>query len=662
MVFVSLIVSMLFVLVYYSIAYNELGTQKIPIGWDTPNYVLGINSVREDGVLETIGGEYNFVNFLYYIIAASLPISSILVETYFPILLAMLAIFSITIFVRNISPKDYPFIAATAVFAASSFLLYRVTADLHANLLGFIFIFSAFAIFIGTKPVRYNQETLYQSILRFVKSHSGLAFVVLIILSTFSHFESSIFFSIIFYIAYSVVYGFGRSKILLVLLILCLIPSLLLFARHSLDVERFPDELRVFHDPLPYEFLLRPLGVYLPLVIAAGVGIFILFLAKSKFFQSRERKHMYFFISFTLVWLALSLVIFRTGYFDEGVYPFSYRAAALLPIPLIASIPFYFVNHINYRSHYFQILSNTLAYGVIFSFGTLNLLYLIENQLPDDSRTFFSDSAYKAIEELQTLNLEQTPIFVYNFHDPYLPAGGISEYPDRWITAKYGDHYRYLGFVDNLARANETAFDNIYSKYYSYAYIRDLKADDIWNKEKISKSPIVVIPAFYNVELFNDNPKFEPVSEHVYLLDSNPEAASTIYKMSSLRSSNAAGWNIIENNMSDNMINVLELYGPPGQSSSMNLSFPTARDTCYELETNYIDGSKDLGFTFTINNDSRYIFYYENPNSVHNLKLPYCASSSITNITITPASREGVPVEYDFVALENFLSVSNRTK
>lgn len=661
MLFVSITVSMLFILVYYSIAYSEIGIQKIPIGWDTPNYVSGINSVRE-GLLETIE-EYNYVNFLYYIIAASIPASSVIVETYFPILLAMLAVISVALFVRNIFPKEYPMIAASAVFTASSFLLYRITADLHANLLGFILIFSAFAILIAKKPTRQSEGTLFQGIRRFVKSSRGLIFVILVILSSFSHFESTVFFSIVFSMAYTLAYGIRRSKALVIVLMLCLIPSLLLFARHSLDVERFPAELRIFHEPLPYEFLFRPLGVYLPLVIAAGVLLSFLYVGKSKFFLIEEKNDLYFFISFALVWMAISLVIFRTGFYNEGAYPFSYRAATLLPIPFIISIPFYFVNHIKSRSRPLQIASNVLVYGLIFGLGTSNLLFLIENQLPDDSTTFFSDTAYKALEDLQNLNIEQTPIFVYYFHDPSLSPGGLSEYPDRWITAIYGDHYKYLGFTDNLAVANATSFSDIYSRYYSYSYIKDMRLDGMWNVHNISKVPIILIPDFYNVEYFRSNSKFTPLSEHAYLLDLDPDVNGTSYKMSSLRLSNPENWNIVEKNLNGSRVEVLEFYGPGGDDSSIQLSFPTTTIGCYELEARYIDGSEGLGFTLAINDDSRYVFYYEKPNNIHDVRLPYCSNSPLTNITITPSPPPlaSVPGRYEFIAFENVLSVRPMT-
>ena len=132
------LVFLTFAVSYYIFSHNNL-----PIGWDTPRYVW--QHAMATSRISDFSRFNDGYNILYSIVGSffvRFGLSPLAVEILLPPILVISLIYVI---IHNLRQMNRNSDTSIPVFLTLSwFAVYRIGADLHANLLGLLFILSAF--------------------------------------------------------------------------------------------------------------------------------------------------------------------------------------------------------------------------------------------------------------------------------------------------------------------------------------------------------------------------------------------------------------------------------------------------------------------------------------------------------------------------------------
>lgn len=630
-ILISLAISVVNVLVFYGIQYSQIQQASIPVGWDTPSYVTNIQLVK-DGQLAQVLKETDYVNFMYYFFSSLIPASPIHIEIYLPIGLAILSIFSFGLF-SHLLTRNAVATSATMLILSTSFALFRISSDLHSQLLGIVLMF--FAFFLYLRPIPRGRIW-------------SIVVPILVLVSSFTHFENSFFLLVIFSAAWAFIYKTKQLGQLFKSLFIPVVPSAILYIVHIFNIEYFPPQLQITNDPISYGFLLLSIGAFLPLVIAGIVSSFYLV---SKQYSVPENRNVLFFIYFTLIWFGLCLVLFRQSYFTDSFYSFSYRAAVFLPIPFLGAIPFLLLDPKLFRrinSPKYAIIS----IAVVISLCLYNFSTLFEHEVDVGAITYLSADSYKQLSSLSRLNLTGTPVFILYPKSGEVSPGGMSTYIDHWMSVYFGPHYTYLGFVEAFLSGKETPFTDPYSKYYSYSFNKDLNRANVSSDNISSEThPIILMEDFYDVEKLQNSSRYQEIDNGIYVYKGNPNQRVD-YSLSSV-SVDPRGWYMTEyqnQSMVETYIDVKE-YNP------LKIVLPLVEDSCYLFKMKYLDGSEGIGFKVVSKSETVHLRYYEGTGTIKEDSFRYCVTDKFTEFLVEPISHPMYTVETYFSSIGDTLTV-----
>lgn len=620
------------IVIFYNIVYSRLDAQGIPVGWDTPTYVAGLESIRNGEMFAFIQNQ-DGVNFLYYVLMSILPMSSMDIEIFVPIGLAVITIGAIGLF-ANVLTRSPLFTSASMLFASAWFGLYRITSDLHAQLLSIPFVFIALTLYATGKP---GQSKII---------------VPLLLLASLVHFETTLLLSGIFLIGKMITEKSGRGRMRQLLLILPLLPGGMIYAIHLSNTYQTGVPI-IVHEPAENSFISRSMGYLWPLVVAGVVGSLMILRSSMKQDQDSGRT---FFVLFVLLWLLIALLVFYLDYLNPALRNYSVRAVVFMPIPLIASIPFLLVDrHYQPMVRKRKLFPIALSAMVIVGGTYANLNLLIQTELPVSNRLFMDGEVFARLEKLKSIGLADPPIFVY--YPSGNSPGGVSEYYDNWLSALYGDHYNYLGYHDDLLNARETSFDDSVSRVISYRFVQKMIDDGVWNPSAISEKPIVVVQDFYKIVNIEASTKFDQVADGIYLYAPNKATTETTSFKITTHVSESLGWYSTTRAYDNIAHEMIETYVGNQDGRPYTFRVPLQSGSCYSIGIEYHDGSTGLGFQVSEESKELLTLYYGESATLRQATYIDCPSKNNVYFTFTPISRPGMEGRL-FVSLVDAISVT----
>ncbi len=467
---ISLGVSFGVILSLWTLFYLSYSTNGLPLGWDTPYYVWKIETATRSGADVFIAAE-RYYHFLYPLVGSwisAVGLSPLSVEVLLPLLLWILGVVLLPVIVlRELGDLKATLFALGA--GSTWFAFFRLSSDLHANLLALVMMLGGTALFLRL-PRELNGRGL-------VFGMVGLGAILLV--SSFSHVETTLFISAVWLLSLSVNLwrnwiSLGRFLALTLAILLPLTPSFLVYV----------NQLRLTFEPLggrlPTASTMSPiiwLAYFGPVGLAVLVAIPLSYRSK---LQSLVSGH---FGSFSTSWLALSLTVGLAQYAYPPLAPFSERAIIMTPTPFLAALVLPRIKKVGILSQ----VKGVAIMTMIMIAGT-GIYYIGIG--PVYYQSFISDAASLAFQDLRSQGLVDPRRSVFVYYEASSDGGVLAEHDDYWTAAYLGDHYAYFGRIDFLMAGIQTPFTDDRSELISGRFYRSFSMNDL------SKLSIVYLEEF----------------------------------------------------------------------------------------------------------------------------------------------------------------------
>ena len=439
--------------------YVSYSTDGLPLGWDTPYYIWRIHSATASGISAFVVSA-RYYDFLYPAIGSLIALAGLdpfSTELTIPLFLWIVGMLTIVAIVRReISDAKASLIALGA--GSTWFGLFRLSSDLNANLLGLVLMLGGTWVFLQTQTEARPRQLAFKA--------SALGGII--ILSSLSHIETTIFISATWVLAlilsrWRSLVSVQRFAIILATISLSLLPGAFIFWVQQQWVAgllqgRLPSISAM--SPLAWLLYLGPVG------LACLITTAVILYSKQLHISSR-------IAALTFSWLFISLTIGLAQYLDHSITPFSERAVVLTPTPFLAAI-------IIPRLGNFKVTSQLKGVALIslVMVGGSTLYYAdIGHQFYN---SFISDSASSSLHYLQSSGVVDLKRSIFIVSDPP-DERGIGEHNSLWVGAYLGDHYTYLGRIDFLMAGLETPFTDDQSAQISRFFISGLPIDQVRN-------------------------------------------------------------------------------------------------------------------------------------------------------------------------------------
>lgn len=479
------VVSGLWILFYISYS-----TSGLPLGWDTPYYIWRIHSAVVSGIPAFVVSA-RYYDFLYPAVGSLISLAGLDpfgTELIVPLFLWIVGTLIIVAIVKKeMSDAKASLIALGA--GSTWFALFRISSDLHANLLGLVLMLCGTWIFLQTETEARPQRLGLKA--------SGLGGII--ILSSLTHIETTVFISATWLLA--LVVGLWRSLISIQRFIVML---------SAISLSLLPGTIIFWYQQ---QWVAGLLQGRLPAIPTMQLATWILYLgpvglvslaALPLVFYLKQLNISSTIIALALSWLLLSLAIGLAQYLDQSITPFSERAIILTPTPFLAAI-------VIPRLRNFKLTSQLkgVALIAIVMIGGSSLYYVDIGHRFYNS--FISDSASASLRYLQSSQVVDLKRSIFIFSDPPDQLGS-ADHSNFWVGAYLGDHYSYLGRVDFLMAGLETPFTNDQSAQISRLFVNGLPISQVHNMT-------IVYIADFNYP--DPTPSFyarflQPLSKNVY--------------------------------------------------------------------------------------------------------------------------------------------------
>jgi len=545
--------------------YVSYSTNGLPLGWDTPYYVWRIHSAAISGI-SAFAINARYYDFLYPAVGSLISLAGLDpfgVELLVPVLLWIVGeLIIVAIVRREMSDARASLIALAA--GSTWFGLFRLSSDLHANLLGLVLMLSGTWLFLHAQ----GEARLR----RLAPNALGLGGIV--ILSSLAHIETTIFVSatwllgLVFSLWRGLV-SFQRFVVLIATISLSILPGVIIFWYQQQWVAG------LLQGRLP-AIPTMPLATWI--LYLGPVGFVCLFALPVVFYLKRLQISSRI-IALTFSWLLLSLAIGFTQYLDQSITPFSERAIILTPTPFLAAI-------VIPRLRSFKLTNQLKGIALIFiiTIGGSTVYYI------DIGYRFYgtsiSDSASASLQYLQSSRVidPNRSVFLFSERPNQL---GSSDHNDFWVGAYLGDHYSYLGRVDFLMAGLETPFANDQSAQISRLFLNGLRIAQVRNLTIVYIADFNYpdpMPSFYWTFL-------HPLSKSVYEMNQtawNPNQVLIPAYSSVLFST--GGWYSTQGTWARSGSS-LELNSTrPNQVANVSLAFAAPQESTYNIVLRIWDG------------------------------------------------------------------------
>jgi hypothetical protein len=597
----ALAIGVVAVVVFFASYYVFYGYDGLPIGWDTAHYLDQMIYISKNGIFGFLhtNGLYNVGYAILSSMLVILGASPFVVEMFVPIALCISIVLGISMMVMKLEESRVRFVLV-AVFAPTWYAVYRLGADLHANLLALLLLLFASYFFLLRLSGKSGKLTLF-------------SFLFFMFLASFTHIETTIFFAMIFLLTaflYSVGGGGAKSSFLalrktsieMFLMIFSLVPSIIVYFDHMNGLLEYSGGILVSYSPLSLNQWLQCLGVLFPIAFLGLLLTFYRILNKSCRCLDL----------FAASWASVSLILGILNYALPSIQTFSYRALILFPVPLLTALGletlFYKIPKWFYKSlsplSFFRLRQQTLRdLGLLLALTILSSsffgsMYFVYSGATYDSRIWIQPTTYEKLQWLSAnYKPSSKPIFIFNSNDEY--AGGLSDLYDNWVQIVYGDHYSYLGNLDFLLSLSETPFTSATAQIYSRIFIDEMKKDGVFNMPTLLQHSIVILTDFYSDQLTPSDNAITEIHEGIFIVNPQEFVESqslNIPLYSRMTENSSTGWYSVARDWCKS-IYALEFYNQTPKSVAYSeFLFAVPKTGEYTLTLRYWDakGPSDL--------------------------------------------------------------------
>jgi hypothetical protein len=585
---VAVIAATAFIVVAFSVSYFLWGHDGLPIGSDSPGYVAQSQLVAVNGPLALLAqqGPYNFLYQLIsgFIVWAGAP--ALDVEIVLPVIL----IASLPYLLSRLVLKQLDARAATLVVLSTPawYAVYRITADLHANLFALTLVVGALIPLSQARILR-SRETVM-----------GLGLVGL---ASLAHIESTLFLTSIIVLAGLVSWGRYPFRVM-VALAMIIVPATVLYVVHLEGILALTGGTLELTTPMTLEAWLLFLGPLLPFTAFGLVTSF--------------RNRIGWLEALAFSWGLASIVVGLSQYVTPQTVLFARRSVILLPTPILAGLGAFSL---------LQLLGGlklTLPVCKKFRFPMVGLMvvflvvswptvYALGGQ--QNHRVFLSSPEYQQLVWVHSnLRSTSTPIFMFNDVDQY--AGSLASLYDNWLSVVVGDHLSYLGLVDYLVQLEETPFSEPVARATSTSFMQQIRDSGITSRTGLLQHQIILLSDFYRpfpLPTYMSN-LFVQVSPGIFVDD--PIALASISRVTlPLYTSfidHSGSWGGVNENWTRSG-EAYEVYydGPAPMNIDVSFFLGVATSGNYSVGLRYWD---QTGNNLTITLDSKIVgsIYYDN--------------------------------------------------
>jgi hypothetical protein len=360
----------------------------------------------------------------------------------------------------------------TAIFVALAtpgwFAVYRLEADLHANLLALALFILAIAQLSQAKSLRDPRSILG---------------VGLVGLASFAHIES-----IMFLVSITLVSSLVGRRIfplrVIVASALAAVPAAAFYIAHISQVLVASGGTFQFSSPQSVESWLVQLGPLIPLSI---IGLASSILGRGGWLER-----------FATTWGLASVVVGLSQYVDPQTVIFAQRAVLLFPTPLLTGLGIRKLNELmtgrmTIRIPWRYVRQGTMA--GIFIIIAVSWPVTTGSAVPDQ-KIFISSQEFQQLQWVSVnMKFSSTPLFVFNDRDEF--AGGLAQLYDNWVSATVGPHFSYVGLVDYLVQLEETPYYDTISQTVSREFMQQIRNGGITTTSLLLQHPIIIVGDFY---------------------------------------------------------------------------------------------------------------------------------------------------------------------
>lgn len=551
-----------FIIVYFITAYARYPDIDLPIGWDTPWYINAIN-LAKTGMFMKVFQLGSYANFLYPVLVSVLPLNAFQIETYAPILLTALLPLIAYVFVKTTSSYNANL---AMVFSLAWYPIYRLVG-LHSNLFGLILSMLATAIFLDKSIFGARKSVLS---------------IVIIMVSSFIHFEVTLFFTLLILITLVISKTEDRSK-RLILLIASIFPSLVLYSYGKIYRLQTEGALATGSGMISSEIVFYSLGSYcIPLALS---GMYYVF--------SKKGKSNYDL--FVLSWAFLTILLYLLTFFFP-LKNFAERALVLFPslfliIPLVKGLLSRF-SKTNYKQLHNALSIVVISTLLVTAFLTAGFAY---NYYP---KIFLNKEIYDELCYLENYSISNNVslLFVYNLANP-----GVVEFYANWVSAIVGESLSYYGDLFDLLSLR-SGYDNPISKrLYTHGSFEEKTLSSLSNYE------ITLVSQFYT----GANPVIQSLSEelcenvwsiNLAKLMAQPEISFSTFSL--WNQSGTGGWYYNE------VFDAVSIYSGMTENPYALLYLDFLQEGYYNLSLSYWDASLGSGLKIFVNDELTEVIYY----------------------------------------------------
>ncbi len=440
----------------------------LPIGWDTTHYVGGAIIVALEGPLALIvqQGPYDILYQMIEGLLVWVGIPGLVLELFIPAVLAGAIPYLMSRFVTVHLDRR------TAIFVVLAtpgwYAIYRLEADLHANLL-------ALALFLLAIAQLSRAKSLHD--------RRGILGIGLVGLASFAHIESTLFFVGVTVVSSLV----GRAGFPLrgaFAMALASAPAAGFYLAHLSQLLVASGGTFEFSSPQTAEVWLIELGPLVPLSI---IGLL----------SSSVRPRNWLGI-FATTWGVASLAVGLSQYVDPQTVIFAQRAVLLFPTPLLAGLGIHKVYELITARKTISISWRYVrlgALGGIFILLAVSWPFATSSAVPDQ-KIFITSQEYQQLRWVSTnMKFTNTPVFVFNDVDGF--AGGLAQLYENWVSATVGPHFSYVGLPDYLVQLEDTPFYNTISQTVSREFLQQIRNAGITTTSALLEHPIIIMSDFY---------------------------------------------------------------------------------------------------------------------------------------------------------------------
>ncbi len=470
--------------------YALVGHDGLPIGWDTPHYIGGAVIFASQGPIALLSWQGPY-DVLYQILEGTLVwarIPGTTVEIFLPVILAG----SIPYLMSKLALGHLN--GRTAIFVALAtpgwYTVYRLQADLHANLLALTLFLSALVFLSRAKSLR-DRSCLY-----------GLGLVGL---SSFAHIESTLFLVLVTFVSSLTKLRPYPFRVAIVP-VATSFPATVFYVAHLLLILNLSGGSLDFTNAQSIESWLFILGPLLPLMV---IGFVVSGLRRRSWLEV-----------FALVWGISSIIAGLTQYVSPQTVIFSQRAILLIPTPLLAGLGASRLGQFVESLKTTRIPLRYVRIGTIVAiFTILALSWPIASAtaIPNE-KIFLTSAQYQHLQWVAAnLKFSSTPIFMFNDVNEF--ASGLGQLYNNWVSATVGPHLSYLGLIDYLAQFEETPFSETGARTISALFMQQILSAGISTRSELLQHPIIIMADFYRPFPFPNytSPLFTEVTPGVYI-------------------------------------------------------------------------------------------------------------------------------------------------